>query len=164
MNKPETVLALILALIVILGIIGGVSSPMDENGRPVLLLPDVREVESYRRQASVWVEDLRRLDGQLATVLAGNSGDLLGQSRAVQGIFEEHLRLVQEIDASNVPPALIGLRELLSNASLSYLEAARGLLRWVSTPDQENRDQAVQLIQSAQKDLSLLESSAWINP
>jgi hypothetical protein len=37
-------------------------------------------------------------------------------------------------------------------------------LRWVSTPDQENRDQAVQLIQSAQKDLSLLESSAWINP
>ncbi len=164
MNKTEIILLAALALVVVFGLIGWVSSPLDENGRPVMLLPDVKAVEDYRRQAVSWTEDLRLLDGRLSTLLAGNSEDLLGQSRSAQNSFQDSLNIVQEIDYTDAPPALVGLRESLSNTSLAYLEASRGILRWVSSPNQANRDQAANLIKAAQAKLYDLESSTWLIP
>jgi hypothetical protein len=164
MKRSDNILIAILVSVVILGVIGWLSSPVNGNGRPVLLLPDVKAVEDYRRQAGDWTDRLRLLDGQLATLLAGNSGDLLGQSRAAQNIFEDCLNLVREIDFTSTPPALVGLRESLVNASLANLEASRGALRWVSMPNIENRDQVEQLIQIARQGLQELETNTWTNP
>jgi len=42
---------ILLSLAVIFTIIGAVVSPLDELGKPVLLLPEVKAVEDYRRSA-----------------------------------------------------------------------------------------------------------------
>lgn len=164
MNKTEILLAFVLALVVVLGVVGWLSSPMDENGRPVLLLPDVKAVEDYRRQAANWAQELRLLDGNLALLLSGNRNDLLGQSRTAQNVFQDCLNIAQEIDYTDAPPALVGLRESLTNTSVAYLEASRGILRWVSAPDQANLEQAKKYLTSAQARLRELESSTWLIP
>lgn len=163
-NKTEIILTVVFLLLVGFGVLGWAISPVDGDGRPMLLLPDVKAVGDYRRQAAHWAKAIRLLDGTLATVLAGNSRDLWGQSRAAQAGFEDGLRIVQEIDGATVPPALIGLGELMSHTSLAYLEAARAVLRWVSAPDAPNLDQAFTAMESAQTLLTEVESSTWLIP
>ncbi len=159
--KSEYYLIAALVVVVALGVIGWLASPIDETGRPVLLLPDAKKVEDYRRQARSWADDLRLLDGQLATLLAGN-GDLLSQSREGQNAFEDCLAIAKDADVTEAPPALAGLRSMAINTSLAYLEASRSVLLWISAPKQENYDQAVLLVQAAREQLYELEASSWI--
>ena len=42
----------LLAAVIFFAAIGAFSSPRDENGKPVLLLPDVKAFEDYRRSSS----------------------------------------------------------------------------------------------------------------
>ncbi len=41
----------LLGIAVLFTIIGAMVSPLDDQGKPVLLLPEVKEVEDYRRSA-----------------------------------------------------------------------------------------------------------------
>jgi hypothetical protein len=153
----------LIVIILCLGGIGWLCSPVDQNGRPILYLPDVKVVEDYQRLASEWAVRLGVLDGRLSTLLAGNSHDLFGQSRAAQGIFNDGLVIAQEIDFSDAPPALSGLRNVLIQTSLAYMEASRGVLQWVSAPDAIHHDQASTLMQNARRQLNDLEKNTWIH-
>ena len=129
--------------LIILGIlallaVGGIASPRSAEGRPFLLLPDVRSVEDYRRLAREADQELRLVDGKLAATLGGNVDDLFGQTRRAQEAFEQILRLSEQLDQQDAPPALVGLKEDLNQAAMSYLEAARLTLRWLSIPNQAN--------------------------
>ena len=42
---------ILMGIAVLFTIIGAFVSPLDEQGKPVLLLPEVMEVENYRRSA-----------------------------------------------------------------------------------------------------------------
>lgn len=162
-NKSEYILLFVLVAAVILGAIGWMASPVDADGRPLLLMPAVKRVEDYRRDARSWTEQMKTIDGQLTTLLA-SQGDLLSQSQSGQTTFEKSLNLAKDIDAADTPAALVGLKAMLSNASVAYFDASRAVLLWISTPKQENYDQAVLLVQTAREQLSELEASLWINP
>ena len=49
-------LATVVTVLTLLVVLGYMVSPRTADGRPVLLLPDVRAVENYRRQAATWLQ------------------------------------------------------------------------------------------------------------
>jgi hypothetical protein len=153
--------------LIILGIlallaVGGIASPRSAEGRPFLLLPDVRSVEDYRRLAREADQELRLVDGKLTATLGGNVDDLFGQTRRAQEAFEQILRLSEQLDQQDAPPALVGLKEDLNQAAMSYLEAARLTLRWLSIPNQANSEQAQSKLAEARASLAELEKSQWL--
>lgn len=162
-NRSEYVLLAVLIVAIVLGVVGWMASPVDADGRPLLLLPGVKKVEDYRRESRAWIEDMRLIDSQLTTVLS-DQGDLLSQSQSGQNIFEKSLSVAKDIDAAESPAALVGFKSMLSNTSLAYFNASRAVLMWISAPKEKNYDQAVLLVQTARAQLSELEASSWINP
>jgi hypothetical protein len=157
---PVTTLV-ILALLVLLAI-GGIASPRNEDGRPLLLLPDVKAVNDYRQLAREADKELRLVDGKIAATLGGNVDDLFGQTRRAQEAFEHILRISEQLDQQDAPPALVGLKADLNQTAMSYLEAARLTLRWLSTPTQENSEQAQAKLTEARTSLTELEKSQWL--
>jgi hypothetical protein len=145
-----------------LGVAGYRASPRDEAGRPVLLLPDVRQVESYRREAAAWVEGWATLDVVLEQVLEDEAGSLLTRSRQVQRAVEQAVALAREVDARETPPALLGLHELAVQTASRYLEASAAVARWLSAPTSESRAIAVTTVAAAQDSLTTLENNGWI--
>ena len=157
---PVTTLV-ILTLLVLLAI-GGIASPRNEDGRPLLLLPDVKAVNDYRQLARDADKELRLVDGKIAATLGGNVDDLFGQTRRAQEAFEHILRISEQLDQQDAPPALVGLKGDLNQTAMSYLEAARLTLRWLSTPTQENSEQAQVKLTEARTSLTELEKSQWL--
>jgi hypothetical protein len=151
----------ILAMLVLLAI-GGIASPRNEDGRPLLLLPDVRSVEDYRRLAREMDKQLIIVDGKIAATLGGNVNDLFEQTRRAQDAFEHILRISEELDRQDAPPALVGLKEDLNQTAMIYLEAARLTLRWLSIPNQTNSELAQAKLADAQVKLTELEKSQWL--
>jgi hypothetical protein len=166
MNKPDEisipVWSLVVPLVAILLGIGWFASPRDEDNRPLLLLPDVKAVEEYRRLANRWRDELRLVDGEIALTLAGDTSDLFGQSRQAQNTLEHSLRIIQEIDRRDAPATLVGLQEELRRVSQSYLEASRLALRWLSLPDQAHHEAAQNKLVESRNVLSEMEASQWL--
>jgi hypothetical protein len=68
---------ILLGVAVLFTMIGVFVSPLDDQGKPVLLLPEVKAVEDYRRSAQSWISELVVLDGEIAHVIAADQqGDL----------------------------------------------------------------------------------------
>jgi hypothetical protein len=158
------VTTLLIPLAVVLLVVGWFSSPRDSRGRPILLTPDIRAVEDYRRQSVAWSQALRLADGEMAHILADHSSDLFGRSQQAQGLFERVLRIAQQIDQHSAPPTLFGLREQLTNASAAYLDSVQLTLRWLSSPTPENVAAAQAKLAEAQVFLAVLEKSQWLTP
>jgi len=163
-NNVIRIPAMIVVLLVIVSLttIGLIVSPRNEQGHPLLLMADVKAVEDYRRLADQTAKDLRLVDGEISTTLAGDTTDLFGQTRNAQNAFEHILNVSQVIDQHEAPPALVGLRDELNQVSLAYLDAGRLTLQWLSVPDQKNSDLAQQKLSEARKSLDDLENSQWL--
>jgi hypothetical protein len=56
----------------------------------------------------------------------------------------------------------MGMHEQMLSTTLSYLEAARSALQWVSAPEEENQDQAIQLLEDSRQMKSELEKNKWL--
>ncbi len=154
---------ILLGLAVVFTIIGALVSPLDEQGKPVLLLPEVKAVEDYRRSAQIWISELTVLDGEIAYVIAAEQqGDLFSQSRSAQQTLQHAVELAQQVDRTRVPPIGMGLHEQILSTTLSYLEAARSALQWISAPEQKNQDQAIQILADARQLKSELEKNKWL--
>lgn len=153
---------LMLPLALFLAVLGALSSPRDAQGRPLLLLPDVKAVEEYRRSMSSATAEMQLLDGEIAALIAGQNTDLFTQSRQAQAAFEHAMRIAQEVDVQSAPPALDGLRGKAAGTTTAYLEAARFALRWVSLPEETNRTAAENSLAQARQQLKTLEESKWL--
>jgi hypothetical protein len=154
---------ILLGVAVLFAIIGAFVSPLDEQGKPVLLLPEVKEVEDYRRSAQTWISEIAVLDGEIAHVIAAEQqGDLFSQSRSAQQTLQHAVELTQQVDRTRVPPIGMGLHEQILSTTLSYLEAARSALQWISAPEQKNQDQAIQILEDARQLKSELEKNKWL--
>ena len=141
---------ILFGLAVFFTIIGAFVSPLDDQGKPVLLLPEVKAVEDYRKSAQTWISELNVLDGEIAHIIAADQqGDLFSQSRSAQQTLQHAVELAQQVDRTRVPPIGMGMHEQMLSTTLSYLEAARSALQWVSAPEQENQDQAIQLLEDS---------------
>lgn len=150
-------------LLVLFGAVGYFASPRAEDGRPVLLMPDVKAVEDYRRAASGWSASWRELDGQMHGVMdAESNSELLVMSRAAQRAFERAVELARSVDSTETPAPLIGLRDQAAAASLAYMDASVAVARWVSAPTPENRSTADSALAKAGAALAALEQNDWI--
>ena len=154
---------ILFGLAVFFTIIGALVSPLDDQGKPVLLLPEVKAVEDYRKAAQSWISELNILDGEIGHIIAADQqGDLFSQSRSAQQTLQHAVELAQQVDRTRVPPIGMGMHEQMLSTTLSYLEAARSALQWVSAPEQENQDQAIQLLEDARQMKSELEKNKWL--
>lgn len=162
-EKLQKVGWILLSLAVFFTIIGAFVSPLDELGKPVLLLPEVKAVENYRRSAQAWISEMTVLDGEIAHVIAAQEqGDLFSQSRSAQQTLEHAVELAQQVDRTRIPPIGMGLHEQILSTTLRYLEAARSALQWISAPEQKNQDQAIQILADARQMKSELENNKWL--
>lgn len=153
----------ILCLAMILSIIGGFVSPYDNEGKPILLLPEVKGVEDYRRSAQIWTEQLRTLDGEIASLMETDSqGDLFTQSRQAQQMLEHAVALAKEVDQTHTPAAAMGFHEQMYSAAMTYLEAARSGMRWVSAPEPDRKTDAKTKLEQARSARKVLEANQWI--
>jgi hypothetical protein len=154
--------AVIVTGLVVLGALGYSGSPRGKTGRPILLLPDVRAVEVYRRAVVRWVHTWQILADDLNQALHADDGELLSRSRAAQSAFNRAVTLVQEVDATNAPAALLGLHELTVTSGAAQLEAGAAVLRWLSAPTEENYKNAEAALAQASGALKVLEASEWV--
>ncbi len=155
---------IILALAVIFAVIGGFTSPVDEKGKPVLLLPEVKAFEDYRRSGQDWLQQMVVLDTEIDGVLAGdNSGDLFTQSRQAQQMLQHAVNLAKDIDQAVVPAAAAGIHEQLYVAAMAYLEVSRLTMRWVSAPDIAQKEQINTKLDEARLARKGLEDNPWLN-
>ena len=161
-SKSEVTLIIVLVVVVVFTTVGWLVTPTNEKGQPVLLLPDVKKVEDYRLKAANWTEEFRILDGRMASLMSGNTRSLYSQSKSSQDLFSDLVRLAQEIQNTEAPASLTGLKDSLLATSDSYLNAGQAALKWVSNPTTENNDMAQVLIDAAQESLSELEGNTWI--
>ena len=162
--RPGALLAtLMVGVVMLLPMLGFAVSPRDADGRPVLLLPDVRAVELYRRQVTSWVSYWTGVDETLNEVLNGDVAQLLALSRKAQRAFEQSAALARDVDASESPPALLGLRDLSTQVAADYVGASVAVARWLSAPSTENRVAAEEALAIAREGLASLESNEWIS-
>jgi len=153
----------ITGIIVLLLGLGLVVSPRDKDNRPILLLPDVKAVEDYRRALVSWHGRLLELDGRIARVLSNNyGGDLFSQSSEGQKILNETVQLLQEMDQTETPPAAVPARDMVILAGSATLGASRSMLAWISAPTPTNLSLAQQALDGARATLSDLEASQWM--
>jgi hypothetical protein len=153
----------LLGIAVLFTIIGVMVSPLDDQGKPVLFLPEVKAVEDYRRSAQSWMTRLTALDGEIAQVIDMHQhGDLFTQSRSAQQTLQHAVDLAQQVDRARVPPIGMGLHEKMLSTTLSYLEAARSALQWVGAPEKNNQDSAVQKLAEARRMKSDMEENQWL--
>ena len=153
---------LLLVLAVIFSVIGYFASPHDETGKPILLLPEVKQMEGYRRSSFHWIEDFRTLDRQIVTITANQQGDLFSQSREAQSALQLAVQLAQDIDRTAFPPSAVSLHEELVSTSLQYLEAARKMMVWVGAPEEPKRAEMEETLHQARLSLESLEGSKWL--
>ena len=153
---------IILLVLVLLGILGWFSSPVSQEGRPTLLLPEVRKVVIYRHQAARWMKQLSVLDGQIDVLLSGNRMDPLSLSRKAQGVYADWISLFQAVDATIVPQALAGVHQRIKEVIQAYLDATQKLLAWVSDPNDLTLGTTLESLESAKQMLTALETNAWM--
>ena len=154
---------ILLAALILFAVIGAFASPRDENGKPVLLLPEVKAFEDYRRSALSWLEQMRLLDTEIAGVLGEQaSGDLFTRSRQTQKMLQRAVSLAKEIDQAKVPAAAAGIHDLLSETGLSYLDAARLTMRWVGAPEEATRAAIEEKLEQSRKTRSALQENQWL--
>jgi hypothetical protein len=155
---------ILLGVTVVFTLLGVLVSPRDEQGKPVLLLPNVKAVEDYKTTARTWIDEFSVLDSEIERVISPNSqGDLFTQSQGAQQTLQNAVELAQQVDRASVPPIAMGVQEKALATAMAYLEAARSALQWISAPDQNNHDLAVQKREIARQSLDDLEANPWLS-
>lgn len=155
------------AIPIVLGLLllGYFASPRGHDERPILLLPDIKAVEDYRRSISLWQAQAGELDAQITTILSGAHGsDLFARSRAAQKMIDDAVQLLQDIESNKAPTAAMPARGILVRMASTYLEAARATLLWTTAPTDDNLSSAQAMVDHARQILGELEASEWVMP
>lgn len=157
---------ILLAAVIFFAAIGAFNSPRDENGKPVLLLPEVKAFEDYRHSARSWLDQMALLDSEIAGVLGEQaSGDLFTRSQKSQQMLQRAVTLAKEIDQAKVPAAAAGIHDQLSETGLDYLDAARLTMRWVGAPEEATRAAIDEKLEQSRNARGALRENQWLqNP
>lgn len=154
---------ILLVAVILFAAIGAFTSPRDANGQPVLLLPEVKAFEDYRRSARSWLEQMTLLDTEITGVLGERaSGDLFTRSRQAQQMLQRAVNLAKEIDQAKVPAAAAGIHDQLSETGLYYLDAARLTMRWVGAPEEATRAAIDEKLEQSRNARSTLQGNQWL--
>lgn len=154
---------ILLAAGILFTVIGGFTSPQSENGKPVLLLPEVKAFEDYRRSAQIWLEQMSLLDSEIVSILSDqDSGDLFTRSRQAQQMLQRAVNLANDIDQAKVPAAATGIHDQLSATGLSYLDTARLTMRWVGAPEEATKAALDKKLAQSRNGYSALQENKWL--
>lgn len=149
-------------VLIVLLVLGYLYSPRERDGRPILLLPDVKAVEEYRVAIVRWRGQAQSLDVQISTILSGRFGeDLFTRSRESQKMIDDAVRLLQDIEQQKAPTAAVPARSISIAMANAYLEAARATLLWTTAPNEANLAHAQEQLEKARRILDELEASEW---
>lgn len=163
-EKLQRIGIIVLILAVVFAIIGGFASPYDENGKPILLFPEVKAFEDYRRSARGWLAEIDHLDGEISSLMSEEGqGDLFTQSRQAQQMLQHAVEITQEIDQVKPPAAALGIHEHVYSASMGYLEVARLTMQWVSVPEKAKMDEIQIKVGEVRELRATLERNQWLN-
>ena len=143
-------------------LVGIRASPAKEDGRPVLLTPRLARLNEYRRDVSDWVQVLQKVDESLLALLEEPAGDLFDQNGRVNRFYQQMKQVVESLDQTPAPPTFEPLHELLGQTAQAYLDAAVLTARWISEPDDENRQEAMAALSSVRELLNRLYANPWI--
>jgi hypothetical protein len=149
-------------VVLILLLLGYFYSPRERDGRPILLLPDVKAVEEYRVAIVRWREQAQNLDTQISTILSGRFvEDLFTRSRESQKMIDAAVRLIQDIERQKAPAAAVPARSISISMATAYLDAARATLLWTTASSEVNLGIAQEQLAKARRILEELEASEW---
>lgn len=163
-EKLQQLGVIVLILVVVFTILGGLTSPHDESGKPVLLLPEVKAFEDYRGAARDWLIELNNLDGEISGLISEEGqGDLFTQSRQAQHMLQHAVELTQEIDQVRPPAAAAVIHEQVYSASMAYLEVARMAMQWVGAPEDTKKDEIKVKFEQVRNLKAVLEGNQWLN-
>lgn len=163
--RPRTFsLVLIVGAVAVLTLLGYQASPRDETGRPVLLLPDVRAVELYRRSAVRWAGEWQEIEVSLAEVLTDDGQQLLRRSREAQRAFDRAVALALQVDGTEAPSALLGLQEQAMANGDAHIQASVAVARWLSAPTDENWVAAEAALEAARTAQAAFSINEWVAP
>ena len=162
LDRLQRVGIVLLILAVFFTAIGCLVSPCDAAGIPILLLPEVQQMQAYRRSCRGWAADFHNLDRQITTAAGDRSGDLFSQSHQAQAALLMAVQLAQAVDRTPFPPVAVSLHAELSATSLAYLEAAQALMVWIGAPEDEKRAQVEESLELARHSRAILEQSQWL--
>lgn len=159
--KPVAWTLALAVLVMACATIGYAVSPRTTDGRPVLLLPDVRAVERYRSSVESWGREWQALAETLHVIL-DSEGELLATSQKAQQAFAKSVEVAQEVDAGDAPAPLIGLRDQAMITAGAFVNASLAAARWMSAPSAENKSAAESELEAAEGSLIVLEANEWI--
>lgn len=154
--------ALLSGALLLLAVLGYVASPRTGDGRPVLLLPDVRAIELYRRATATWTADWRDIGETLAGLLDRQEAPLLDQSRTAQEAFAESVAVARRLESTEAPVALLGLHDQAMAVAAAHVDASTAVNRWLSGPSAENLSAAHEAVEQARTLLAALQANQWL--
>ncbi|GEM_PF-2679899 len=150
-SRHPAVLAAATAIVLLaLGLIGFLASPVGEDGEPILLLPDVRAAAEFERGEARILRLLASARQEIRLAL-GERDPLLTRSARL----ERALRLVfdarEEAARLRPPLAYAVRRQRLLEASDLHAEAIRRAALWLGEPSPDRRRQAVEALCALEK-------------
>jgi len=143
-------------------LLGYQNSPVNREGRPVLLSPRLAEISRYLHSAIGWAGRLRAVQADLGSLLENPPADLLVQDSRANAIVDQLDALQAEVEETTAPPTLQELHTIIQAALEQSALTASGALSWISEPTADNHTTALNAFGAASATLSRLDQDAWM--
>ena len=162
-----TVFSVAVALSVgVLVLLGGIVTPTDGDGEPLVLSPSYVATRRYLRTTQGWLEKLGQVNADLADVAEGG-GNFFNQGRDAERAFEAVLAIARSVEQTRTPPSLTALQTAFSRCAAAYVGAARSVLAYVSAPSEDNQQVVGQELKVADDRLDAcraVQEGVWPRP
>jgi hypothetical protein len=145
-------------------VLGYLSSPLDDNGRPLLLTPRLAQIVAYQHDVHRWANQLRSNHSSLANILLRSDVGLFEQDQEVNRLYGELFRIREEVDGTKVPPTLESLHLTMQSALDESIVAVQATASWVGEPTTANHLQAEAALETASESLNHLLANPWVKP
>jgi len=160
--QKSTVVLLITLGLAGLVLLGRQNSPVDPQGRPVLLSQRLAEITHYQHSARRWAGQLQETLTSLDSLLENPPADLLLQDSQANAIVARVAALQAEVDGTTAPPTLQVLHDVLQAALDQTSLAAADALTWISEPTADNHNSALNTLHAASAALTQLDQVPWM--
>jgi hypothetical protein len=153
---------LILVVLTGLALFGKAVSPVQGEGKPILLTPRRAQILSYQRDAKRWAADLNAIQADLAELLPGPAGPLLEMDQRVNLLYERLVDLQTEVDGRSVPGTLDAFHASIRDAVRASLDAALQVAAWISEPTPGALQAAENALAAAADLLAGMDQNPWL--
>lgn len=139
-------------------------TPRQDDGRPVVLSPSVWRLEAYRRQAKVWMGELREVDRGLEQFLDNDDGgaELYALSDRAEALVAESEAVLKDATYTSAPLTLAALGDDIRAVAEAYRVAALAASEWVASPTADAHSAARSALAEARGMRERLEASPWL--